>query len=820
MMSEFPGGGRTRRQRRHAWFVLTAAVAGTGAWSSAVAQDQHPTIAQAATRPFNIGAQSLDAALIEFSRQSGQQVSAESAAVAGKRTAGVSGQMSPDQALTTLLSGTGLVYRRAGAMLVVEGPQSSGATVTLDPVQVQGSAPPPQAEIGNLPRPYAGGQIARGQRVGLLGNRDFMDTPFTTISYTQKLMEDQQAITLTDVVANNPSIRPAYSQSAQDDRMYLRGFLTSPQDFLFNGLAGVGPRLSVDTAGLERVDVFLGPSALLNSATPLGAIGGTINLVPKRATDDPITRATARYVSKGQFGGEVDFGRRFGPNKEIGLRLDAAFLGGATEMQNQTDSLLNLTAGFDFRSDTTRIDADLGYFTRRIDGLASGTTVAATQFVPPPPSNRTNFYQPWEYSFNDDLYGMLRFEHDVTPWLTGFAKVGGRRSNSRVLFAFPQITNAVSGDTTSFFQGYQATYNEALSAEIGGRARFKTGIVGHEVTVVGDYLRLEDGATTTPFGAVSSNIYNPVVAAYPNLANAQMQPVRTSETVFSSIGFVDSLSTAEDRVQLIVGARVQRVQVSNYSPVTGLTTADTPGYDQSAVSPSVSLVVKPVSYLAVYGNYIQALQRGPVAPAGTTNAGQALPPFTSTQFEAGIKLDLGNVGATLGAFSISQQSSFTDPTTNTLVPLGRQVNQGLEFNVFGEPLEGLRILGGLTLLNPKLTNTANGTNNGKWAPGVPGMQLNFNTDYTLPFYKPVALTGRVIYSGQSYLNAANTQAVAAWTCFDLGARYMFERPDGKPIALRANVLNVGDANYWMATSMFGLTQGTPRTFMLSLAADF
>jgi len=778
-----------------------------------------PQISQAEARDFDIPAQSLSEGLILFARQSGLQVSVASNVSRNVQTAPVRGRLSASAALGQMLAGTGLVYRVSGSMVAVEAPGGATGAVLLDPVQVQGNSPPAQAEIGNLPQAYAGGQVARGQRVGLLGNRDFMDTPFTTISYTEKLIEDQQAITLTDVVANNPSIRPAYSQSSQDDRMYLRGFLTSPQDFLFNGLAGIGPRLTVDTAGLERVDVFLGPSALLNSATPLGSIGGTINLVAKRATDDPITRATARYVSKGQFGGEIDFGRRFGPNKEIGLRLDAAFLGGSTEMQNQTDNLLNMTAGFDFRSDTTRIDADLGYFKRRIDGLASGTALVANQPVPPPPSNRTNFYQPWEYSVNDDLYGMLRFEHDVTPWFTGFAKVGGRRSNAQVLFAFPQITNAASGNTTSFFQGFQVTYNEALSAEVGGRAKFKTGIIGHEVSVVGDYLRYEDGAATTFFAPVSSNIYNPVVAPYPNLANASWQPIKTSETVFSSIGFVDSLSAANDRVQLIVGARVQRVQVSNYD-ATGQITAATPGYDQTAVSPSVSLVVKPLSYLSVYGNYIQALQSGPVAPAGTTNAGQALPPFVSTQFEAGVKVDLGKVGATFGAFSIAQQSSFTDPFTNTLVPLGRQVNQGLEFNVFGEPLEGLKILGGLTLLNPKLTSTVNGINNGKWAPGVPGVQLNFNTDYTLPFYKPVAVTGRVIYTGQSFLDAANTQSVAPWTRFDIGARYTFERPDGKPIALRANILNVGDANYWMATSLFGLTQGTPRTFMLSLTAEF
>ena len=124
------------------------------------------------------------------------------------------------------------------------------------------------------------------------------------------------------------------------------------------------------------------------------------------------------------------------------------------------------------------------------------------------------------------------------------------------------------------------------------------------------------------------------------------------------------------------------------------------------------------------------------------------------------------------------------------------MNKGLEFNVFGEPLEGLRVLGGVMLLDPKLTSTAGGVNNGRWAPGVPGLQVNLGADWTLPFYKAVALNGRVIYTGQSYLDPANTQAVPAWGRVDIGARYTIERADGKPIALRANVINVGNNNYW------------------------
>jgi len=72
-----------------------------------------------------------------------------------------------------------------------------------------------------------------------------------------------------------------------------------------------------------------------------------------------------------------------------------------------------------------------------------------------------------------------------------------------------------------------------------------------------------------------------------------------------------------------------------------------------------------------------------------------------------------------------------------------------------------------------------------------------------------------------YLDAANTQSIPSWTRFDAGVRYTFERKDGKPIAVRFNVENLFDLNYWAsANSTIGLAMGAPRTFLLSLSADF
>ena len=50
---------------------------------------------------------------------------------------------------------------------------------------------------------------------------------------------------------------------------------------------------------------------------------------------------------------------------------------------------------------------------------------------------------------------------------------------------------------------------------------------------------------------------------------------------------------------------------------------------------------------------------------------------------------------------------------------GEQRNRGLELSVFGNPVRGLRVLGGLTLIDAEQRVTAGGINQGKDAIGVP-----------------------------------------------------------------------------------------------------
>ena len=84
------------------------------------------------------------------------------------------------------------------------------------------------------------------------------------------------------------------------------------------------------------------------------------------------------------------------------------------------------------------------------------------------------------------------------------------------------------------------------------------------------------------------------------------------------------------------------------------------------------------------------------------NAGDIFPPFVSTQYEAGVKVDWGKLTTTASLFQISPAQRHHQRQRATRRSWrGEQVNQGLELNFFGEAAAGVRVLGGAMFLNAR-----------------------------------------------------------------------------------------------------------------------
>ncbi|MBI6749898.1 TonB-dependent receptor [Pseudomonas syringae] len=764
-------------------------------------------------RAYEVPAGSLSAALTRFAGQAGVNLSVDPALVNGRNSSGLSGEFAVEEGFARLLQGSGLQLMPVGeqAYTLIPAPESASAGLQLAPTSIVGDSGVTDGQE------YAGGQVARKGSQGMLGSRDFMETPFSMTTYTKDAVKNQQARTLGDLIASDPSVRATNPAGGRYEQFTIRGLSLFNSDVSYNGLYGILPTYTIDMEMAERVDILKGPSQLINGISPRGSVGGGINVVPKRATDKPITELTTSYASKGQVGAAVDVARRFGEDDKFGIRFNGVKQSGDTEWDHQSVDRDMAVLGLDFRGDRLRLSTDIGHTERDTDAPQERVQVGANAKVPNANDVRDNYAQSWSKARTKDTFGAVNAEYDLSDSVMLYGGVGARKSNHDFLRHAVSVTND-AGDFS--VQPRDFTRDENVrTATAGARSWFTTGPVSHEVNLAASYFYMDFENGGARYAAAPSNLYNPVDTPTPS------NPTRTDSKVytenrFSGVALTDTLGFFEDRLLLTLGARWQRVKVDDWTDDVKGDTA----YDEEKVSPSGGILYKVTDDFSVYANYMEGLSQGKIAPSTSVNEDQIFPPFVSRQVEVGAKYDLGSFAFTASVFRIKQPAYDTNTTSRVFGPNGKRRNDGVELTMFGEPMKGFRLLGGVMYIDSELTNTVNGTFDGNRAPATPKYNVNLGAEWDVPGVNGLTLTGRGIYTGSQYLDQANSKSIDSSERFDVGARYAF-KVDQKDITLRANVENVMNKYYWSSAgasddSEPGLTLSTPRTYLLSATVGF
>ncbi|WLH60304.1 TonB-dependent receptor [Pseudomonas sp. FP2300] len=766
---------------------------------------------EAARRSYQVPAGSLGAALTRFAGLAGVNLSVDPALVSGRDSAGLSGEFGVEEGFARLLRGSGLQLQAVGEQAYILTPVPEGGSLQLAPTSILGATASEDSPA------YAGGQVARRGSQGLLGSRDFMETPFSMTTYTSAAVKNQQARTLGDLIASDPSVRATNPAGGRYEQFTIRGFSLFNSDVAYNGLYGVLPTYTIDMEIAERVDILKGPSQLINGISPRGSVGGGINVVPKRATDKPITSFTGNYASNNQLGGAVDVGRRFGEDNKFGIRFNGVKQAGDTEWDHQSVDREMAVLGLDFRGERLRLSTDIGHTERDTDAPQERVQVGANAQVPHASDVRRNYAQAWSKARTVDTFGTVNAEYDVNDSVMLYGGVGARKSNHDFLRHAVSVTND-AGDFTVSPRDFTRDEN-VQTANAGVRNWFHTGPVSHEVNLAASYFYMDFTNGGARYANGRSNLYDPVETSTPGNPTRQDPKVYT-ENHFSGLALSDTLGLFDDRLLLTLGARWQRVEVDDWSDGVKGPTA----YDEEKVSPSGGILFKATDRLSLYANYMEGLSQGKIAPSTSVNEDEIFPPFVSRQVEVGAKYDAGALAVTAAVFRIKQPAYATDATTRVFGPNGKRENTGVELNVFGEPVKGTRLLGGVMYIDSKLTNTTGGTFDGNRAPATPEYNVNLGAEWDVPTVQGLTLTTRGIYSSSQYLDQSNTKQIDSWERFDVGARYGF-KVDEKNITLRANIENVADKRYWSSAgasddSEPGLTLSTPRTYLLSATVDF
>lgn len=672
---------------------------------------------------------------------------------------------------------------------------------------------------GQANEAYAAGKISKASSIGMLGDKDFLDTPFNAIGYTDKHIQDQHAQDISDVIsASDPSVFTSGETGLNKESFKIRGFSSDIGDVMFNGLYGIAPYYRSSPEMYQRIDVLKGPASLLNGMPPNGSVGGSINLVTKRAQEAPITSFTGTYMSDSQFGGHIDIGRRFGENEQFGVRFNGVFRDGDASVDGQSRKAQLASLSLDWRNDIALIEADLYFSTERVDGANRGLSIASGVDVPFPPSSDTLLSPSWAYNDSEDKGMMIRAELDLSNSVTAYGAVGASRTDfdSNV----PQRVKIIDDSgTLEVSLGSVKLESKRTSGEVGIRSSFDTGPIEHYLVLNSTYFREDKNDSPTGNNNPESwnpNIYNPVWGPEDSTYDNYYElPVDSTQISF---GVADTLSLANGKYQLTLGLRHQSIDYESGVTWNG-NAFPTTKLKESTYTPAIAALYKVSDSVSLYGNYTEGLTNGKTAGSGAANVGEAFEPQKTKQTEAGLKLDMNDFAHTFSLFEIKKPNGYQDPDTNIYSFGGEQRNRGIEWGFYGTVLEDYTLTGGIAYTDAEITKATDVTTEGKQATKLPDLQAKLALEWNLPVMRQLTLIGQANYMSEQYIDAQNTQSLSAQTIFDLGARYNSTIAN-QSVIWRLAVNNVTDEAYWTTTHYASLALGAPRTVMLSATADF
>ena len=770
-------------------------------------------------RSYNLPSGTLATTLNHIASQAGLTLAIDPARAAGKTSAPVNGTFEAPNALREALRGSGLQLQQSGAESFTLVPVVEG-TMTLPDVTINASHIAPDGSESD------GYRSENLSSVGALGAMKLQDTPYSMSVTSQALLKNIQATSLDDVFKHNPFTQ-VYSPTGAGyaSAVNIRGF-SGPGSL---NIANDGLRFTTGAdAGnfleeTEQLEIITGLSGFLyGPASP----GGLANYVLKRPTYENYRSVTLgnaggdNYYLHGDFGGPIDSEGKFA------YRLNLLTQDGETalDLQKRRRELISLAVDWNV-SDDLLIQFDASHKKTENRGLTSYWFFGDQAYRPRASAldNDKLYSQKWAFSDNETDKAGVRAKWRLDDTFTLRTAFSAQRYTEENTYTGPTVY--APGVYTQPLYAFAPIEHEEKSGYLFLDAAFQTGSVEHKLTLgyQGNTSRVRQYEDHIPYpGPQYADVAPPLPIgdsqqvgkpSY-SIGHGDQRLASTSETNNFLIGDV---ITFNDQWSSILG--VTRSQIKTYAnefvyaKAFGSPETET-SYNQSKTSPNISLIYKPLPWLTTYATYIEGLQAGGTAPNTALNAGQMFAPQVSEQYEIGAKATVGETLLTLALFNIEKPNGYTN-ASRIYTEDGRQVNNGLEFSITGKVTPDLTLVGGFTLLDPKIKDTSDKANEGNAPTNVAKQLAKVYGEYDINGVPGLALTGGAFYTGKQYTDEANDYQLPSFSTFDAGARYRM-RVSESDLTLRFNVSNLANKQYWLNSYYLG----DPRTVQFSAQLEF
>ncbi|MBF4491910.1 TonB-dependent siderophore receptor [Flavobacterium sp. MR2016-29] len=561
-----------------------------------------------------------------------------------------------------------------------------------------------------------------------------MDLPQSVQIIGSEVIEQQQAIRLSEVVKNLNGVYVGSARGGAQESFFSRGYDMSANNMFKNGFrynAGSIPEVS----SLEKVEFLKGGSALLYGNVAPGGIMNLVTKTPKFTSGGEISMQMGSY---NYYKPSIDF---YGPlNKSIAYRFTGSYENSESFRDFVKNERIYINPSFLFHiSDKTQITLQGDYLSA--DWTPDfGTGIYGKTILDLP---RNEFFGAlWSTANTKSSSASLLFNHDFNKnWKLNFNS--SYQSYRRTQTSTAQLStietngNWKRGLTKS--DGAEQIFGDQLSLQ----GTFNTGSIKHQIFTGADYensmapsytygfYATPTGTTAITTEATAINLYT-----YDYSTQSRVIPYPTRATQLATTNtqrfgaYAQDLISVTKHIKVLAGLRwswqesyvttskevvtkgVITTSLENAEAVEGLKTVN------KAFSPKAGLVVQPTKDLSLFASYSNSFTPN----TGTTADLKPLDPSIIDQYEVGIKKDFwkGLLSTNVTVYQITnnnlaQTAQFlADGVTqnaNTAIKelVGATKGKGVEIDITATPVEGLNIMAGYSFNETKVSKSS-GTN--------------------------------------------------------------------------------------------------------------
>ncbi|MEX6667447.1 TonB-dependent siderophore receptor [Pseudomonas sp. W2-17] len=593
-----------------------------------------------------------------------------------------------------------------GAAWAADAPAKAvqGATIELQNSVVSGEAPEGQETVGYQ---------VKNSTAGTKTSTPLSETPRSVSVVTRQRIQDQGSQTLTDILGYVPGIFAppfAVGDALAGDLFSIRGYNATDYGYglLKDGLRLQGNRYDTTTEpyGLERTEVFRGPSSILYGEN---APGGLVNLVSKRPTETAQGEAKFTYGSNNRRQLSLDVSGPLTDDNRILGRVVMLGRNADTQVDSVPDDRIYIAPSMTFNFDEDTALTLLSSYQRDRTKLLLGYPAAGTllnNVNGKIGKDQFNGNPNWD-DFERETWTLgYEFKHQLNDtWQF--------RQNSRFMESrldrhetWPNSLNNAGFGSTLTSTAYDRD-NKSITYSLDNQfeGHFTSGALDNTVLLGASYDRTSFNQDWAAGNGGTYNAFNPV---FPSGNPRMLATVQNSQLDQQMYGAYGQLQSKYNNWIYLLGGRQDFVN-SQYRNRAGTTSgaSDLDGWDHR-FSWQTGLMYQFENGISPYVSYSTAFT--PVQQSSQPN-GELLDPILSEQYEMGLKYEPAGWNTTFSAavFDLTKTHDVISGSNGFSRQIGKSESKGVELEVNSDVTKNLSLTASYTYTDARVTKDSPGS---------------------------------------------------------------------------------------------------------------